>query len=522
MHYTEDLLHAANRLKFPGIIEREFRETHYNVKAHLFISRWGLIPAICILCAFWAGDFVGFTRHLEFISIIRVVSILPLVVMYATRNTNFMRSYIRDVACVYLFLLACSVLTIISITPDTDFAHRGYTLSFPMVIFIIFLAKPRLWLGSLLTLLFTLLLTTVDIIYDIRPIGLHHIGSQIHVNLVMVSSVVIGAVTCYVLEVAERREFIQKRIIEQDKEQILLQQLELADVVKQIQQANQKLSEQNEHLDQLDKEKNEFLGIAAHDLKNPLTGIAVNVANVKRYIHRMQTSDVISTMDSIEKTVVRMRDIVVHLLDINAIESGKMDVTIQPCNVSTVVTTILRDYSNRAAAKSITLTTEDTTNKTLACLADSTILYQVLDNLVSNAIKFSPSGKTVTIRTRYSSVNGGSVMHVEVQDEGPGLTADDMKKLFNKYQRLSAKPTAGEHSTGLGLSIVKKMVESMNGKVWCSSQVGHGALFTLELPATSVQEEHNEFGKPDFMLSQTAPLVSGNNTVAMQSSTVPQ
>ena len=113
-------------------------------------------------------------------------------------------------------------------------------------------------------------------------------------------------------------------------------------------------------------------------------------------------------------------------------------------------------------------------------------------------------------------------MHIEVQDEGPGLTADDMKKLFNKYQRLSAKPTAGEHSTGLGLSIVKKMVENMNGKVWCSSEVGHGALFTLELPTTSVQEEQSEIGKPDFMLSQTAPLVSGNNTVAMQSSSVHQ
>jgi signal transduction histidine kinase len=73
---------------------------------------------------------------------------------------------------------------------------------------------------------------------------------------------------------------------------------------------------------------------------------------------------------------------------------------------------------------------------------------------------------------------------VEVQDEGPGLSAEDQKKLFGKFARLSAKPTGGEHSTGLGLSIVKKMVEAMNGKVWCESELGRGATFIVEFPAT--------------------------------------
>ena len=75
---------------------------------------------------------------------------------------------------------------------------------------------------------------------------------------------------------------------------------------------------------------------------------------------------------------------------------------------------------------------------------------------------------------------------MEVQDEGPGLSAEDQKKLFGKFARLSAKPTGGEHSTGLGLSIVKKMVEAMNGKVWCESELGRGATFIVEFPATPV------------------------------------
>ena len=78
--------------------------------------------------------------------------------------------------------------------------------------------------------------------------------------------------------------------------------------------------------------------------------------------------------------------------------------------------------------------------------------------------------------------NEAGAARCEVQDEGPGLSTEDRKKLFCKFARLSAKPTGGEHSTGLGLSIVKKMVEAMNGKVWCESEPGKGATFIVELP----------------------------------------
>src|SRR6185503_1684557 len=105
---------------------------------------------------------------------------------------------------------------------------------------------------------------------------------------------------------------------------------------------------------------------------------------------------------------------------------------------------------------------------------------QVLENLVSNAVKYSPPGKNIFVRLLHSVE---SVLY-EVQDEGPGLSAEDQKKLFGKFARLGAKTTGGEHSTGLGLSIVKKMVEAMNGKVWCESELGSGATFIVEFPTT--------------------------------------
>ena len=141
---------------------------------------------------------------------------------------------------------------------------------------------------------------------------------------------------------------------------------------------------------------------------------------------------------------------------------------------------------------------------------------QVLDNLISNAVKYSPHGKNVFVRVKSSSSSlvlgrednhssfvighwsGGERqantlmtndqltndqwLRIEVQDEGLGISEDDMKKLFGKFARLSSRPTGGEHSTGLGLSIVKKMVEAMNGRVWCESEPGKGATFIVEMP----------------------------------------
>ena len=115
-------------------------------------------------------------------------------------------------------------------------------------------------------------------------------------------------------------------------------------------------------------------------------------------------------------------------------------------------------------------------------LVDPYVMVQVLENLVSNAVKYSPVGKNIFVRLKKEA----GAVRLEVQDEGPGLSAEDQKKLFGKFARLSAKPTGGEHSTGLGLSIVKKMVEAMNGKVWCESELGKGATFIVTMPEATL------------------------------------
>jgi signal transduction histidine kinase len=172
----------------------------------------------------------------------------------------------------------------------------------------------------------------------------------------------------------------------------------------------------------------------------------------------------------------RMFDLIKNFLDINAIEQGGLRITLTPANVSLVTQMTTHNYFLKAQSKAITLVMD--TGNELFGLVDESILVQVLDNLVSNAVKFSPSNRNIYVRVKENR----DTVRIEVQDEGPGISDADQKKLFGKFARLSAHPTAGESSTGLGLSIVKTMVEAMNGKIWCESKEGFGAAFIMEFP----------------------------------------
>jgi two-component system, sensor histidine kinase and response regulator len=110
---------------------------------------------------------------------------------------------------------------------------------------------------------------------------------------------------------------------------------------------------------------------------------------------------------------------------------------------------------------------------------DREAMDQVLDNLISNAIKFSSPGKTVRVSVKLGAA-GEAILRV--QDEGPGFSEEDKSRMFRRYCRLSARPTAGEPSTGLGLSIVNKLVHAMGGELSCASALGEGATFTIKLP----------------------------------------
>lgn len=240
---------------------------------------------------------------------------------------------------------------------------------------------------------------------------------------------------------------------------------------------SEEIAAKNADLIRLNQEKNEFLGVVAHDLKNPLSGLKGYAEDILESFDELTKEELIELVGKIKLGAIQMFNLVINLLDVNAIESGKLNFKFEAVDIIPIMQKVLNNYQERAKAKNIKLHLESQPPLLIA-LVDKNTCEGILDNLVSNAIKYSPLNKNIYIRL----CQRDSYIRSEVQDEGIGLSESDLPKLFGKFTRLSSKPTGGEHSTGLGLFIVKKLVEAMKGKVWCESFLGQGATFIVEFP----------------------------------------
>jgi signal transduction histidine kinase len=253
-----------------------------------------------------------------------------------------------------------------------------------------------------------------------------------------------------------------------------------AENVSHIAAMNTQLNNRNQELERLNIEKNEFLGIAAHDLKNPLTSIVLLSEMVQLQHETLDSVQLLEKVSKIELIAMRMRDIIANVLDVSALESGTLMLYPAGFDAALLIKNIVNEYADRASEKNISLYVDVPKDYAIDIYADFAKTYEVVENLLSNAIKYSPHGKNVFIRIIEDAAT--STVRIEVQDEGPGISDEDMKRLFGKFAKLSAQPTGGEDSTGLGLSIVKKIVEAMNGRAWCESVFGEGATFIVALP----------------------------------------
>ncbi len=239
-----------------------------------------------------------------------------------------------------------------------------------------------------------------------------------------------------------------------------------------VNQRTRDIAEKNIELERLNQDKNEFLGIAAHDLKNPLSAIKGLSEEISDYGQEMEREEITEYARKIQRASHKMFQLITTLLDVNAIESGKMNITLHTSDLFPIVKAIVEDYEKRAAAKQIHLHFEFEERFYLAWIDDN-LAQQVLENLISNAVKYSFLGSQVWVRLKEEN----NVVYFEVQDEGPGLSKEDQQKLFGKFTRLSPRPTGDEHSTGLGLFIVKKLADSMHASIGCRSEQGFGSTF---------------------------------------------
>lgn len=224
--------------------------------------------------------------------------------------------------------------------------------------------------------------------------------------------------------------------------------------------------------------KNHFLGIAAHDLRNPLTSIRGLSEFMLDGSSGELSEDQRAMIRSVHSATHVMLDLLNELLDISIIESGEMRLDLTPTNFADIVHDSVFLNGLTAARKQMKISCRPF-KPSRAVLIDARKIRQVIDNLLSNAIKFSPPGTTITVEL------SEDVDHqtVSVQDQGPGIPLDEMNMLFTSFGKTSVRPTGGEKSTGLGLAICRKIVEAHRGTVAATNRPAGGADFSITLPA---------------------------------------
>jgi len=233
---------------------------------------------------------------------------------------------------------------------------------------------------------------------------------------------------------------------------------------------------QNEELRRLNEIKNAFLGMAAHDLRSPIGYIQTVTHLLMGSTIELSAAERKKLLQDANRQTDHMLTLLDELLDVTQIEAGKLELALEPVDLGSFLGDAIDRHGKMATPKGSTVLLKEIPAGTAA--ADPHRLRQVIDNLISNAIKFSPPGSTV----RVSAQRMPSGWRINVQDEGPGVTPSDRGRLFQDFARLSARPTGGEKSTGLGLAITRRVVEAHNGQIGVDSEPGHGANFWFTLP----------------------------------------
>jgi signal transduction histidine kinase len=239
---------------------------------------------------------------------------------------------------------------------------------------------------------------------------------------------------------------------------------------------NEELTRIVKKLDEINEDKNNFIGIVSHDLRDPVSSIYSISDILLSEFNTIPSEELKDFISDIKISAQRVINLLQTLLDINAIETGMLKMDFAVNNLNEVIASQIGFYNEKARVKNIDIRYTD--SKPILFYGDRHSVEQIFSNLLSNAIKYSPPGMNIYISTDEES----EYVRFEIDDEGPGFTAEDKTRLFEKFTRLSARPTAGEESFGLGLSIVKRLVNMNNGKVRCESQAGKGAKFIVELP----------------------------------------
>lgn len=236
------------------------------------------------------------------------------------------------------------------------------------------------------------------------------------------------------------------------------------------------IEQRNDELRRLNDQQNAFLGIAAHDLRSPIGLIQMTAQLLLDSEAQLSPEQQTKFTQDILRHTDHMLRLLNDVLDVTQIESGNLSLEETPIELADLLAEAVKWHALVATPKGTRVQLQPVIAGRV--LADPLRVRQVVDNLISNAVKYSPPGSLV--RVGMQQIDRG--WRIAVKDQGPGLTSADRQRLFQDFARLSARPTGGEKSTGLGLAIVRRIVEAHGGQVGAESTPGQGATFWFTLP----------------------------------------
>jgi two-component system, OmpR family, sensor kinase len=236
------------------------------------------------------------------------------------------------------------------------------------------------------------------------------------------------------------------------------------------------LAKKNAELERLNKQKNQFLGMASHDLRAPLSAILAYSELLEEEASSTLSEDHVHFLTTIKSSAAYMLGLVNELLDVSVIEAGKPRLDPKPVDLTLLVRHLLRLHTMVAEHRQVQLRLSVDPNLPQPVI-DATKIEQVLHNLVVNALKFAPAGSTIDI----GIAAGADQVVLSVRDEGHGIAASQLSRLFHPFETDGAR-RAGEKGAGLGLAIARRIIEAHHGTIWVESEVGRGATFYVALP----------------------------------------
>lgn len=251
---------------------------------------------------------------------------------------------------------------------------------------------------------------------------------------------------------------------------------ELLNSYSDLQKKNDALTIANENLFIVKREKDRFMDIATHDLQLPLAAISMLSETLLKNNIQSGSQEERKVFDMIHDASLEMKALLANYFSASLSDSGKMQLFINEIDINVLTNEIIDRYTPIARKKNIALHYKN--NKNFLLFTDRECCTQIIENLLSNAIKYTEPGKNVTV-----AITGNKKeVKIIVADEGQGIKKEDRHLLFQRFQKLSSRPTGGELSTGLGLSIVKYLVEQIKGTITVESDYGRGSVFTVHLP----------------------------------------